>query len=149
MCSQGSSFLCRSAWVEKRHGLWKRLMDSQGGLEWWISTKFEDWSEANGGSGELIGLVLIHGRWKPLPQPPLTRIIHQNYSRGGRYTPLPLSYQWKQFPQSLRLRDVGKKKTGKCGNFSQVGDPPPLLPCLGIFSRFYHLLLGGLPCKKQ
>ena len=38
-----------------------------------------------------------------------------------------------------------KKTTGKCGNFSQVGDPPPP-PCLGIFSRFYHLLLGGLPC---
>ena len=24
------------------------------------------------------------------------------------------------------------KKTGKCGNFSQVGDPPPPPPCLGM-----------------
>ena len=32
------------------------------------------------------------------------------------------------------VEDKGRcqKKTGKCGNFSQVGDPPPPPPCLGM-----------------
>ena len=34
------------------------------------------------------------------------------------------------------VRDVGKKKTGKCGNFSQMGDPPPP-PCLGMTCVFF------------
>ena len=38
-------------------------------LQWWIPTKFEDWFPSWGVSGELIGLLVIHGRWRPLPQP--------------------------------------------------------------------------------
>ena len=30
------------------------------------------------------------------------------------------------------FRDVCHKKTGKCGNLSQVGDSPPPPPCLGM-----------------
>ena len=32
------------------------------------------------------------------------------------------------YGKRLCLRDVSRKKTGQCGNFSQVGDPPPLPP---------------------
>ena len=41
------------------------------------------------------------------------------------------------------LRDVAQKKNGKIWEFFPSRGPPP--PCLGIFSRFYRLFLGGLP----
>ena len=36
-----------------------------------------------------------------------------------------------------QIRDVSQKKTGKCGNFFQVGDPsPPLPPVWEFFPDF-------------
>ena len=47
------------------------------------------------------------------------------------------------------------KKTGKCGNFSQVGDPPPPPPCLGMTRLFeeknhvFFCILGGVSHVKN
>ena len=66
--------------------------------------------------------------------------------------------QWRRHSRIV-LRDVRKKKTGKCGNFSQVMDPPPpVWEChvfweknYGLFCIFWTLETfivggGGLPC---
>ena len=43
-----------------------------------------------------------------------------------------LSYKIKNIHAQGRCQ----KKTGKCGNFSQVGDPPPLPPVWEFFPDF-------------
>ena len=61
--------------------------------------------------------------------------------------------QWRRHSRIV-LRDVRKKKTGKCGNFSQVMDPPPpVWEChvfweknYGLFCIFWTLetfIVGG------
>ena len=54
-------------------------------------------------------------------------------------------------PNLLRVLSVNvckgrlPKKNGKMWEFFPSRGPPPP-PCLGIFSRFYRLFLGGLTC---
>ena len=79
------------------------------------------------------------------------RLRHQGCHRSE------ISHQGNQTPSKGVSEEEGKgrlppKKTGKCGNFSQVEDPPP--PCLGmtrLFEKKNHglfCILGGSPMLK-
>ena len=65
-------------------------------------------------------------------------------SRFVSYFPLLeiVSQAGKRSPGGIR--DACKKNNGKMWEFFPNWGPPPP-PCLGIFSRFYRLFLGGLP----
>ena len=48
--------------------------------------------------------------------------------------------------RQIFIRDVAQKKTGKCGNFSQIGPPPS--PLFGIFFPILPFIFGRSPMLK-
>ena len=67
-----------------------------------------------------VGGTFMHFQWDILLlETGALAILAAPFWTGQQETPLPRV-------NTLSIRDVTRKKTGKCGNFSQVGDSPPL-----------------------